>query len=55
MFKRLFFLSFVIAFLLAGLAMWFWYLPMKQAESTRNAEVERVILETDTIPDPAPE
>lgn len=33
MFKRLFFLSGLIAFLLAALTMWFWYLPNHQVNS----------------------
>ncbi len=36
MFKRLFLLSGIIAFVLACATMWFWYLPMKEVEQEAN-------------------
>ncbi len=36
MFKRLFLLSGIIAFVLACATMWFWYLPMKEVEKKTN-------------------
>ncbi|MGB0368102.1 MAG: hypothetical protein ACPGD8_01780 [Flavobacteriales bacterium] len=40
MFKRLFILSGVIAFLLACAMMWFWYLPNHSDNSSVPAEIE---------------
>ena len=51
MFKRLFFLSGIIAFLLTCVVMWFWYLPGQEAtgraelnsdEATDSVNVELV-------------
>lgn len=39
MFKRLLILSFVIAFVLAFLTMWFWYLPKQEAEKKQTEEL----------------
>jgi ABC-type transporter Mla subunit MlaD len=55
MFKRLFFLSFVIAFLLACFAMWFWYLPGQEIDSVPKTETETAVFEADTITDSLPE
>lgn len=56
MFKRLFILSGIIAFLLACAMMWFWYLPMKDRENQNETiEVSAVpadsseVLEPDTL------
>lgn len=38
MFKRMFFLSGIIAFILAILTMWFWYLPTQEKKSTIETE-----------------
>jgi flagellar basal body-associated protein FliL len=36
MFKRLFILSGIIAFILAALTMWFWYLPKQQQQQVEQ-------------------
>jgi hypothetical protein len=48
MFKRLFIISGIIAFLLAGAMMWFWYLPMKEMEK-QQLEAQQVENQVDTI------
>ena len=47
MFKRLFILSGLIAFLLAGAMMWFWYLPMKELEK-QQTEMPKADIQADT-------
>jgi len=53
MFKRLFLLSGIIAFLLACALMFFWYLPNHSSESLANPEqevnVEVVSTESDSL------
>jgi len=55
MFKRLFFLSGVIAFLLTCFVMWFWYLPKQEAIEVGTASTEMAAdtaaIVTDTISD----
>ena len=43
MFKRLFFLSGIIAFLLACAMMWFWYLPNQAASTPMETDQTDVI------------
>jgi len=47
MFKRLFFLSGIIAFLLACALMYFWYLPNHSIENSAPVEAEEV--ESDSL------
>ena len=55
MFKRLFLLSGILAFFLACAMMWFWYLPMKEAQtqseiqSTENQLDTTAVVKTDSI------
>ncbi|MCF8460162.1 MAG: hypothetical protein K9G46_05520 [Flavobacteriales bacterium] len=49
MFKRLFFLSGIIAFLLACALMYFWYLPNHQNENATSIETEAVTSEPDSL------
>jgi hypothetical protein len=50
MFKRLFFLSGIIAFVLACVVMWFWYLPNHPAEVVPvNQPAADSVINSDTI------
>jgi hypothetical protein len=50
MFKRLFFLSGIIAFVLACALMYFWYLPNHQTTVPSTTDIEEVTaLESDSV------
>lgn len=49
MFKRLFLLSGVVAFLLACATMFFWYLPREKAKKSLNKELNQSQLDSVSV------